>query len=32
MEDRIDDYKAQNPEFEDDRKSVSYIPPGSEGH
>ena len=32
MEDRIDDYKAQNPEFETDRKTVSNIAPGSEGH
>jgi len=31
MEDRIDDYKAQHPEFPDDRKTVSNIPPGSEG-
>jgi len=31
MEDRIDDYKAQNPEFPDDRKTVSYTPIGG-GH
>lgn len=31
MEDRIDDYKAQNPEFADDRKTVSNTPIGG-GH
>ena len=31
MEDRIDDYKAQHPEFPDDRKTVSYQPIG-DGH
>jgi uncharacterized protein YeeX (DUF496 family) len=31
MEDRIDDYKAKNPEFSDDRKTVSNLPIGG-GH
>jgi len=26
MEDRIDDYKADHPEFPDDRKTFSYKP------
>merc|ERR1711934_1053519 len=31
IEDRIDDYKAKNPEFETDRKTVSNLPIG-DGH
>ena len=31
MEDRIDDYKADHPEFSTDRKTVSNLPSG-DGH
>jgi len=32
MEDRIDSYKADNPELPGQRKTVSYLPPGGGGH
>jgi hypothetical protein len=31
MEDRIDSYKAEHPEFKEDRKTVSHLP-SSVGH